>query len=127
MGYTISWEQLPFSDFTYISVMKLVRQIVKCKYKITDWGFVLSQSDNDSICIERYPSQMTFCKTNNLPYTKECIKALILMVEFGAAHRLRHDSNDMTIFLIALEEVHAIHPLVSYDEQKNYFIRLSNM
>jgi len=50
------------------------------------------------------------------------MKALILMVEFGAAKNLDHDDTDMSMFLNALDEVHSIHPLVSYEEQKMFFL-----
>jgi hypothetical protein len=90
---------------------------------ITEWGFVIGDSD-DSSCIERIPTQMTFTKTNRLPYTKDFMKVLILMVEFGAAQHLHHDDSDMSMYLNTLEEVHAIHPLVSYEQQKAYFLSL---
>jgi hypothetical protein len=50
------------------------------------------------------------------------MKVLILMVEYGAAENLGHDDTNMEPFLAALNEVHAIHKLVSYDMQKGYFI-----
>jgi hypothetical protein len=122
MGYTVHWEQLPFSDFTWSNVLKLVPKVIYCNFTRTNWGFVLSESDNDSACIERYPTQLTGSKTNRLPFTKDLMKTLILMVEFGAAKNLDHDDTDMSMFLNALDEVHSIHPLVSYEGQKMYFL-----
>lgn len=121
MGYTVYWEQLSFSDFTYNNILKLIPKVIQSKCVITDWGFVIGESDDESSCIERNPMQMTFTKTQRLPYTKDFMKALILMVEFGAAKDLNHDDYDMSIYLDALEEVHAIHPLISYEQQKTYF------
>jgi len=121
MGYAVSWEQLPFSEFTWCNVLNLVPKVIKCNFKVKSWGFVISESEYDCSCIERYPTQMTYSKTNRLPYTKEFMKVLILMVEFGAAKDLNHDDSDMSIYLNALDEVHAIHPLVSYEKQKMYF------
>jgi hypothetical protein len=121
MGYMVHWEQLRFSDFTWSNVLKLVPKVVNCHFIQTTWGFVLSSSDDDSVCIERYPTQMTGSKTNRLPITKDLMKTLILMVEFGAAKGLDHDDKDMSMFLNALDEVHTIHPLMSYEEQKKYF------
>jgi len=121
MGYMVHWEQLRFSDFTWSNLLKLVPKVVKCHFTQTTWGFVLSSSDDDSACIERYPTQITGQKTNRLPITKDLMKTLILMVEFGAAKGLDHDDSDMSMFLNALDEVHAIHPLVSYEEQKAWF------
>jgi len=124
MGYTVHWEQLPFSDFTYNNILKLIPKVIQSKLTITTWGFIIGESD-DSSCIERNPTNMTFTKTNRLPYTKDFMKALILMVEFGAAMNLNHDDSDMSIYLNALEEVNAIHPLISYEQQKTYFKSLN--
>ena len=121
MGYTVDWEQLPFSEFTYNNILKLIPKVIQSKFVITGWGFIIGQSDDNSSCIERNPTQMTFTKTNRNIYTKDFMKALILMVEFGAAKNLNHDDYDMSIYLNALEEVHAIHPLISYEQQKTYF------
>jgi|UniRef100_A0A6C0EPC3 hypothetical protein len=121
MGYTVSWQQLPFSDFTYNNILKLIPKVIQSKFETTEWGFIIGETVDDSSCIERNPTQMTFTKTNRLPYTKDFMKALILMVEFGAAKNLIHDDSDMSIYLNALEEVHAIHPIASYEQQKTYF------
>lgn len=121
MGYTVYWEQLPFSDLTYNNILKLIPKVIQSKFVITGWGFIIGEPDDNSSCIERNPTQMTFTKTNRLLYTKDFMKALILMVEFGAAKNLNHDDSDMSIYLNVLEEIHAIHPLISYEEQKTYF------
>jgi hypothetical protein len=63
-------------------------------------------------------------KTNYLPYTKDVMKTLIVMVEYGAASNLNHDDSDMTWYLDALEEVHAVQPLASYAMQKEYFMAM---
>ncbi len=121
MGYTVEWEQLSFSDFTYNNILKLIPNIIQSNFVITDWGFVIRDSECSS-SIERTPTRMTFTKTGRLPYTKDFMKILILMVEFGVAKNLNHSDSDMSIYLNALEEVHAIHPLISYEEQKAYFL-----
>jgi len=121
MGYTVYWEQLSFSDFTYNNILTLIPKVIQSNFVITEWGFIIGDSIDDSSCIERNPTQMTFTKTNRHPYTKDFMKALILMVEFGAAKNLNHDDYDMSIYLDALEEVQTIHPLISYEQQKTYF------
>ena len=126
MGYTVHWEQRPFSDFTWSNLLKLVPKVIACKFTRTTWGFVLTEDDDSSVYIEQNPSQITAQKTNRLPITKDLMKTLILMVEFGAAQELNHDDNDMSMFLNALDEVNSIHPLVSYEEQKAYFLSLKN-
>jgi len=126
MGYTINWEQLSFSEFTYNNILKLIPKVIQCNYfTIYEWGFVIGDNEDSSSCIEHNPTQYTFTKTNQDPYTKDFIKALILMVEFGAAKNLKHDDTSMKMFLEALDEVHAIHPLVSYEQQKAYFTTLN--
>ena len=117
----MTWEQLSFSDFTYNNILELVPKVIQSNFVITEWGFIIGDSIDDSSCIERNPTQMTFTKTNRYPYTKDFMKALILMVEFGAAKNLNHDDSDMSIYLNALEEVQTIHPLISYEQQKTYF------
>lgn len=124
MGYTVNWKQLSFSDFTYNNILKLIPKVIQSKFVITEWGCIILESDDVYSCIERNPTQMTFTNTNRLPYTKEFMKVLILMVEFGAAINLNHDDSDMSIYLKALDEVHVIHPLISYEQQKDYFLRL---
>ena len=125
MGYTVSWEQLHFSDFTYNNVLKLIPKVIQSTFVIHDWGFTIGESEDDVSCIERNPTQITGTKTNRLPYTKDFMKALILMVEFGAAQNLDHDDKDMSIYLNALENVNNIYPLNSYELQKAYFLNLN--
>jgi len=127
MGYTVWWEQLPFSDYTYSNVLKLLPKVISSTFTQEDWGFTVRGSEDDVSCIERHPTQMTFSKTNRMPYTKDFMKALILMVEFGAAKDLDHDDPSMALYVSALDEVHAIHPLVSYDQQKAYFITVETL
>ena len=123
MGYTVSWHQLQFSEFTYQSVLRLIRKVIHPS--TTMWpqegGFVIGANRYDSATIRRNPPYISFVKTNRLPYTKDLMKALILMVEFGAADDLSHDDSDQTLFLEALDEVNAIHALASYEQQKAYF------
>ena len=116
--YSVEWEQLPFSDFTWLNVIKLVPKVVKCDFTWTYHSFNLDSNTT----IERIPRNFTVRKTDRLPYTKDLIKCLILMVEFGAAKNLKHSDYDNKIFIDALDEVNMIHPLVSYNEQKNYFM-----
>jgi hypothetical protein len=52
------------------------------------------------------------------------MKALILMVEYGVTTGLDHDDSDMSWFLEALDAVNTVWPLISYENQKKYFIEL---
>lgn len=125
MAYTVSWEQLAFSDYTWSSVLKLVPKVVKCLFIPTKWDFTLKKGE-DSVRIERYPPQYVYSITPSILFAKDLIKALIVMVEFGGAKILKGDNKDMTIFLKALDEVQAIYNLASYEEQKAYFLSLKN-
>lgn len=126
MGYTVSWRQYHFTDFTYATILRILPTLINkdTPFRIHSWGFCLGTPD-DPAPIERVASMCTFIKTNRLPYTKDVMKALILMVEYGAADQLTHDDDDMTWYLQALEEVHTIHPLASYEQQRAYFLQKS--
>jgi hypothetical protein len=45
------------------------------------------------------------------------------MVEYDVTDELAHDDRDTMNYLEALEEVNAKFPLVSYNDQKRYFLR----
>ena len=125
MGYTISWNPLRFTDFTYCTVTTLLPKIIDpSKIQITSWGFSIGEDIDNRVPFVRDGQQTPWEKTNREPYTKDAMKALILMVEFGVTFNLNHDDTDMTWYLEALEEVHAKHPLVSYQQQKIYFTDL---
>ncbi len=59
------------------------------------------------------------CRTDMLPYTSDVMMACILMVEYGLAKDL--DASDNKEWLAVLDQVHAKHPLKSYDEQREHF------
>jgi hypothetical protein len=120
MSYTVSWEQLAFTDLTWSSLLKLLPKVVKCRFIPTAWDFTLKEGE-DTVRVERYPPKYIFSKTSEIPFTKDLMKTLVLMVEFGGARGLKYDDTDMSMFLNALDEVQAIRPLDSYQEQKKYF------
>jgi hypothetical protein len=122
MGYTIFWDQLQFSEFTYENVCMVVPRVVSVKFCREPWGFTVGDSVDNCVGIEKSPTTLTFVKTNRAPYSIDVMKTLIVMVEFGAAWHLGHDDDSMALYLKALGEVHAIHPLVSYEQQKAYFL-----
>jgi hypothetical protein len=99
----------------------VVPVVIDCKFRLDDRGFIVGDNDDECLVIEFVPTQPTGVKTDRLPYTKDVMKTLIVMVEFGAALDLAHDDRDMAAFLVALEEVHAVRPLGSYRVQKMYF------
>lgn len=122
MGYWVTWTQYHFTSYTYSNVVKLAALVVKTKFRLESWGFVIGDDEDNSACIERHPTMPTGTKTNRMPYTRDLMKALILMVEFGAADKLGHDDDSNAWFLEALDEVHAVRPLESYELQKAYFL-----
>lgn len=127
MGYTVSWEQIIFSKYTYSNVISVIAKVInpEIKFRCEGWGFIIGNDDDNCACITKDKSIINWVKTNRAPYTKEFMKALIIMVEYGAAINLDHDESDMTIYLEALDEVNDKHPLESYKLQKEYFIKLS--
>ena len=122
MGYTVYWDQHSFTNFTYNNVTKLVQKVINVKFELKEWGFLVGNNENECVGIGNILKHITFVKTNRLPYTKDVMKTLIVMAEYGAASNLNHDDSDMSWYLEALEEVHAIQPLASYEMQKAYFM-----
>lgn len=125
MEYTVTWEQLAFSDYTWSSVLKQIPKVVTCKFIKTLWDFILKEGD-DKVRVERYPPQYVYTMTYSEPFVKDLIKALILMVEFGGAKIMTPDDRDMSIYLDALDEVHSICRLTSYEQQRDYFLSVNN-
>jgi len=136
MGYTISWEPLHFTDFTYNTIINAIPKVISNTsiFIEENWGFSVGErNSNGSININQCVGfnmnnkniLFTWSKTNRLPYTKDIMKVLILMVEYGVTYNLDHDDTDMSWYLTALDEVHAVRPLASYDLQKNYFTQLA--
>ena len=123
MGYTVSWEQLSHNEYVYNKLLSILPKVLDkdTQLKIEPWGFIVGNDENESFVIEKYPSVMTFTKTNRLPYTKEVMKTLILMAEFSLATMLHDSDNDGKAFLDALEEVQSKYTLESYERQKSYF------
>ena len=118
-----------FTDFTYQSVVDVVKRVLAPGFSLgqESWGFIISDDDdeaNDSIAFLRNSDQPAWEKTNRRPYTKEAMKALIIMVEFGVTVNLNHDDEDMSWYLEALDYVHVIYPIESYERQKRYFMEL---
>jgi hypothetical protein len=129
MGYTVSWEPLRFTNFTYQNVIATIPKVLTPGIKFTEDenGFTIGVNDNDSAYFARTGFDCCWTKTNRLPYTKDVMKALILMVEYGVTENLSHDDTDMSWFLEALEDVDAKHPLTSYKWQKMYFTELGRV
>jgi hypothetical protein len=126
MGYTVSWEPARFTDYTYNNVITVLQKVLTPGriFRLEKWGFVIGDNENDSMGFSRDGQQMCWEKTNRLPYTKDVMKALILMVEFGVTQNLNHDDDSMAWYLTALDETHAVVPLASYEMQKRYFVEL---
>lgn len=123
MGYTISWHPLRFTDYTYQNIVAVIPKVIspECGFKVEPFGIYIGNDINNSIVFRRDALQAPWEKTNRMPYTKDAMKALILMVEYGVTEQLNHDDSSMEAYLDALDEVHQKHPLVSYAMQKRYF------
>jgi len=122
MGYTVRWKPAIFTDITYHNVTTVLSEVLDkaTQLAVHDWGFTIG-NDYDMVSISRINDQMAFCKTNRAPYTKDVMKAVILMVEYGAAVTLEHDESDTALWLLALDELQEAWPLVSYGILKKYF------
>jgi hypothetical protein len=124
MGYTVQWEPLHWTDFTYTIVVNALPTILKGPFRVESWGISIGPDVNACTPFLRSGCEVCWDKTNRLPYTKDVMRALVLMVEYGVTSGLNHDDRDMTWYLEALEDVHATRPLASYAQQKEYFLTM---
>jgi hypothetical protein len=117
MYYTIYWEQKAFSEFVYNTFLSLIPYILnpETEFERTPWGFTLG--GERGIYIERRPS-LAYATTYS--YLKDLIRVLILMTEFGGASNISY-TIDSSEFLKELEELHKMHPLTTYEQQKQSF------
>lgn len=120
--YTIHWTQKAFSEFVYNTFLALIPSILNpdTTFERTPWGFTLG--GERGIYIERRPS-LAYATTYS--YLPDLLKVLVLMTEFGGASNITYNM-DSSEFLKAVEEVHKIHPLLTYLQQKRYFSKASN-
>ena len=125
MGYTVQWEPLHWTDFTYTIVVNALPTILTGPHRVESWGFSIGPDVDNSTPFLRSGKDCCWDKTNRLPYTKDVMRALILMVEYGVTFNLNHDDRDMSWYLEALEAVHAVRPLATYEQQKEYFLALN--
>ena len=125
MGYTAQWEPLHWTEFTYRTVVDALPTILSGPYRLESWGFSIGPDVNNCTPFLRSGFDVCWDKTNRQPYTKDVMRALVLMVEYGVTSGLNHDDADMTWYLEALEDVHAARPLASYEQQKEYFLTLN--
>ena len=107
--HTIYWNQKPFSEFIYNTFLSLVPSLLnpKTPFERTPWGFILG--DERGIYIERRPS-LAYATTYDT-YLQDLLKVLILMAKFGLASDIYVDNLDAE-YLLALEEVHTMYPLL---------------
>ena len=125
MGYTVQWEPLHWTDFTYQGILSLLPKILQGPYRVESWGISIGPDKNNCTPFLRSGEGCCWDKTNRLPYTKDVMRALILMVEHGVTSGLNHDDADMSWYLEALEAVHSVRPLATYQQQKEYFLTLN--
>jgi hypothetical protein len=125
MSYTISWEPLRFTDFTYKIIIETIPKLLSADYDFKEetWGFSIANQEH-TMSFLRDGSQYPWTVTHYVLYTKEIMKILILMVEYGVTYNLSHDDTDMSLYLEALDEVEVKHYLRSYEWQKKYFVEL---
>lgn len=113
---TIHWKQKLVSEFIYNTFLSLVPSILnpETPFEKTPWGFTLG--GERGVYIER--RACLAYATAGQPYVRDLLRVLVLMVEFGLASNLYgHISPE---YLVALEEVHRMYPLSSYQVQKAF-------
>lgn len=119
MGYTISWNPLDFTEYSYNCVIRVLPKVLNTAttFKLEDWGFTIG-TINESVSFNKNGHTHPWITTDQLPYIKEVLKALILMVEYGATENINYHDISYVIFREVLKEVNLKHPLRSYNIQK---------
>jgi len=121
MAYTISWKQLSFPDDKYKIITELIPKVINVSFTVEKLGFVVGDNDIDCLCIKRDANKRISVTTNGKPFTKNVIKTLIIMVEYDVAINVDYGNINIAWFFETIDEVHAINPLESYEDQKEYF------
>jgi hypothetical protein len=119
---TIHWKQKLVSEFMYNTFLSLVPSLLnpETQFERTPWGFTLG--GERGVYIERRAC-LDYARVGQ-PYTRDLLRVLVLMVEFGAAMNIRCDGITAE-YLTALEEVHTMYPLMTYEQQKQPFSKAS--
>jgi hypothetical protein len=129
MEYTIIWEPLQITEYSYASVVRLLPKVLSSStiIKVEHWGFTITNSSCELFYFNRggLQKQKPWFKTSSVLFIREVIKALLLLVEYGVVQKLDSEGITRSKYLEILEEVNSVHPLTSYVEQKNYFIDIS--
>jgi hypothetical protein len=128
MEYRLSWNRLRFTEYTYKTILAILPKVLSpdTTLLVAPQGFLIGPTNDETqrVVFNRNGIQDSWILMNRAPYTKDVMKALILMVEYGITEDLDHSDRKMTRYLEALDEVHAKHPLMSYEMQKAYFLDL---
>jgi hypothetical protein len=127
--YTIVWFQEPSEGF--VPAVDLIKTMLRSSTVTTDlpyaFGFEAIESPDietpsDSFYIRE---SMNCCKVVNarsLMYTMDVLRAMVILTEAGFA-RNGYCSNNL-LLLEALEMVHRVKPLKTYEKQKQDIITL---
>ena len=122
MEYTITWEPLQITEYSYASVLRLLPKVLSSGtiIKVEEWGFTITNSSSELLSFNRagLQKQKPWFKTSSLLFIKEVIKALLLMVEYGVVQKLDFEGITRSTYLEMLEVVNRVHPLTSYSQQK---------
>jgi hypothetical protein len=122
MEYTITWEPLQITEYSYASVVRLLPKVVSSTtiIKVEHWGFTITSSSSELFYFNRggLQKQKPWFKTSSVLFIKEVIKALLLMVEYGVVQKLDFEGITRSTYLEMLELVNSVHPLTSVSRQK---------
>jgi hypothetical protein len=120
MGYTVYWVAKPVDGVTMTEWINAVRTVIDPTLKIHyEQGSLTILGTSEPFYATLDCSGIRTCTTGNQPYTADCMKAMVLMVEYGLATEIFAD--DMEGFMGALEAVNSLIPLQTYEAQKTYF------
>jgi len=123
MTFTVYWEANSVSEDVFTNFITMVRGVVRPSVDVevmpSTLAFNPPEDRGETFYVSRLDNGFNSCKTYKEPYTIDVLRCLILMVEHGMAFNIRAD--DDIGYLTELNHVHAVYPLQTYNDQKNYF------
>jgi hypothetical protein len=128
MGFTIYWHSTPVDTATWKTFSNFIKTMVGpndilAEYDTTSVLLEAVKGPAETFFVAQAHSGYHFCKTNRIiPFTREVMKTVIMMKEFGLAEDINSDDNAM--FLEVLEWMQEkARPLKCYEDLKKKFTK----
>jgi len=120
MGFTVYWKNINVCADTFISFLLCIRSLTDIDLDITSYCLKIhSSGTGESFKVYHNGEYFNSCTTNDEPYTKTVLMALVLMIELGMAFEVTADRPEE--FLEVIDIVDKTIPLMTYADLKEYF------